>query len=360
MRIALLHPTYWPEVRRGAERLVHDLAGWLTGAGHEVTVLTTHRGGARTTHEDGFRVVRAWRPPDRILQRRAYEDYLGAIPAQALGVAQGDFDVAQGFFPVSAWAAQTARALGGPPVVYSKLGIPTRSYLVARRYRLPMNLSLAREAAECSVLSEAAAEPFRRYLLRDPEVIPPGVRCADFEVDEKRAEEPTIVYAGSPSDPRKRLPLLARAFTTLRRRRPDVRLQVAGRREPWFRFDLPDGAEWVDGDRTDQLARTFAAAHVAVLPAVHEAFGLVLAEALAAGTPVVAADSGASPEIVTPAVGRLFAPDDVDALVRALEEVLDLGDVREACRAHARQWDWDAVGPRYEALLVRAAARGPA
>jgi glycosyltransferase involved in cell wall biosynthesis len=355
MRIALLHPTYWPEVRRGAERLVHDFAQWLAGAGHDVTVVTTHRSAGTTSDEDGFGVVRAWRPPDLLLQRRAYEDYLGTIPAQTLAVARGEFDVAQGFFPVSAWAAHAARALGGPPVVYSKLGIPTRGYLVARRYRLQMNLTLAREAAECSVLSEAAAEPFRRYLLRDPEVIPPGVWCADFEVDEKRAEQPTIVFAGSPSDARKRLPLLAQAFTALRKRRPDARLQIAGRREPWFEFDLPDGAEWVDGDRTEQLARLLAAAHVAVLPAVDEAFGLVLAEALAAGTPVVAADSGASPEIVTPAVGRLFAPDDVDALVQALEEALDLGDVRDACRAHAQQWDWGVIGPRYEALLVRAA-----
>ena len=357
MRIALLHPTYWPEVRRGAERLVHDLAQWLADAGHEVSVLTTHRSAGTTSHEDGFQVVRAWRPPDMLLKRRAYEDYLGTVPAQALAVAQGGFDVAQGFFPVSAWAAHKARAFGGPPVVYSKLGIPTRRYLVARRYRLPMNLTLAREAAECSVLSEAAAEPFRHYLLRDPDVIPPGVRCADFEVDEERAEQPTIVFAGSPSDARKRLPLLARAFTALRKRRPDVRLQVAGRREPWFQFDLPEGAEWVDGDRTEALARLLAAAHVAVLPAVYEAFGLVLAEALAAGTPVVAADSGASPEIVTPAVGRLFAPDDVDALAQALEEALDLGDVRDACRAHAQQWDWGVIGPRYEALLLRAAER---
>src|SRR5688500_192477 len=143
MRVALLHPTYWPEVRRGAERLVHDFAGWLTGAGHEVTVLTTHRARASTTEEDGFRVVRAWRPPDRIMRRRAYEDYRGTIPAQAVGVLRGNFDVAHAFFPVSGWAALKARAAGGPPVVYSKLGIPTREYLVARRYRLQMNLELA-------------------------------------------------------------------------------------------------------------------------------------------------------------------------------------------------------------------------
>jgi len=42
VRIALLHPTYWPEVRAGSERLVHDRATELAGGGHEITILTTH------------------------------------------------------------------------------------------------------------------------------------------------------------------------------------------------------------------------------------------------------------------------------------------------------------------------------
>jgi phosphatidylinositol alpha-mannosyltransferase len=354
MRVALLHPTYWPEVRRGAERLVHDLARWLAGAGHDVTVLTTHRSASTTAQEDGFRVVRTWRPPDRLFERRAYEDYLGAAASQTCALARERFDVAQAFSPVSGWAALRARRLGGPPVVYSNMGIPTRRYLVCARYRLPMHVELARDAATCTVLSEAAAESFRRYLLREPEVVPPGVACADFQVESERAEQPTIVCAGSPGDPRKRLGLLIDAFELIRRRRPGARLQLAGKREPDLQVDLPDGAEWVEADRTEELARTLAAAHVAVLASIGEAFGLVLAEALAAGTPVVATNAGASREIVTPAVGRLFEPDDLDSLVGALEEALDLEDARDACRAHARQWDWPVIGPRYEALLKQA------
>jgi len=109
------------------------------------------------------------------------------------------------------------------------------------------------------------------------------------------------------------------------------------------------------GDPTDRLPRELAAAHVSVLPAVEESFGLVLAESLAAGTPVVAARSGAGPEIVTDDVGRLFEPDDRDSLVEALDQALTLADGgREACREHARRWDWSEVGPRYERLLERA------
>jgi phosphatidylinositol alpha-mannosyltransferase len=361
MRIALLHPTYWPDVRRGAERLVHDLAGWLHGAGHEVTVLTTHRAPTSVQDEEGVRVVRAWRPPDRVFQRRVYEEHLGTVPAQARSLLRADADVAHAFFPVSAWAALQARRVGGPPVVFSAMGVPTRRYLVWRRYRLGMHLQAAREAAAVSVLSQAAADVFARYLLRTPQVVPPGVRCDDFDGPVERLEDPTIVYSGSPADPRKRVPLLFEAFTRLRRRVPRARLVMAGRREPWFELDLPEGARWVSGDETGELARHLRSAHVAVLPAVEEAFGLVLVEALAAGTPVVAARSGAGPEIVSgEAIGRLFDPDDPDDLAAALERGLELGadaGAVAACRAHARQWDWAAVGPRWEQLATRAAER---
>jgi phosphatidylinositol alpha-mannosyltransferase len=190
-------------------------------------------------------------------------------------------------------------------------------------------------------------------------VIPPGVRCDDFAGPVERAGRPTIVYSGSPADPRKRVPVLFDAFTRVRRRLPEARLLLAGRREPWFELDLPEGASWVAADDTRELARTIRTAHVAVLPAVEEAFGLVLVEALAAGTPIVAARSGAGPEIVTAdRVGRLFEPDDADSLARALEEGLELGSdpaVVDACREHAREWDWSAVGPRWEALVLKAA-----
>jgi glycosyltransferase involved in cell wall biosynthesis len=351
VRVAILHPTWWPEVRRGAERLTHGLASWLAAAGHEVSLLTTHRRANATTRVHGFTVVRSWRPPDRVFQRRAYEDFLGTIVPQVRDLLGGDYDVAHAFHPVSAWSALQAHRRGGPPVVFSTTGIPTRPYLVARRYRMRMNLDAAREAAACSVLSKSAAEPFRRYLLREPEVIPPGIDCADWEVDVGRAERPTIVYAGSLSDPRKRLPLLLDAFSELRRRRPEVVLKLAGRPEPWLRLDLPEGVELLGAEAAADLPREVATAHLSVLPAVEEAFGLVLAESLAAGTPVVAARSGAGPEIVSADVGRLFDPDDRDSLVAALGQGLDMeAGSAGACRARARQWDWSTVGPRYEDL----------
>src|SRR5204862_1092837 len=99
-----------------------------------------------------------------------------------------------------------------------------------------------------------------------------------------------------------------------------------------------------------------------VLPAVEEAFGLVLTESLAAGTPVVADRSGAAPEIIdSPAIGRLFERDNDRDLARAMGEALELGiddGVAERCRARAREFDWSRVVERWERLYEAGAGGG--
>jgi len=74
-----------------------------------------------------------------------------------------------------------------------------------------------------------------------------------------------------------------------------------------------------------------------VTPMWEEPFGLVLAEALSTGTPVAAFDRGGVPEVVAGSPGaRLVAPDDVDALARAVATVADpTPSARRRIRAHA-------------------------
>ena len=356
LRLALVHPTYWPEVRRGSERLLHDLATTLAARGHEVTLLTTHPGRSTSTVEQGVRIVRSRRPPEPP-PRRLNEYFLATAPGVAWHLLGESFDVAHAFFPTDAWAAVAARRLGGPPVAFSFHGIPTRPYLVARRHRLEMITRAVEGAAACTVLSEAAARPFRRYLLREPAVIPPGVLVDEFGVREPRSPVPTLLCAASLGDPRKRAGLLLSAFERLRERRRDARLLVVRGRDPVMGPSvprLPAGAEWLEADRTDVLARAYAAAWTSVLPAVDEAFGIVLTESLAAGTPVVAARSGAGPEIVSSdAVGRLFEPDDEISLVEAMDEALGLAlheGTTEACRSRAADYDWSRAVVPYEDL----------
>ena len=359
MRIALLHPTYWPEVRRGSERLAHDLAAALAGRGHEVTLLTTHAGARADTREDGFRVVRGRRVP-ALPGMHWYDEYAGAIPATLAGLLRGDYELAHALYPVDGWTARQASRLGGPPYVLSIHGVVNREYLVRRRHRLEMLKAAADGAAAVSALSEAAAEPLRRYALADPAILPGGVTLADYAGPVERPAPPVLLCPASLADPRKRGALLAEAFGLLRRqgaRRPAGACGRPGRARP----RRGRGIEVATAAGTAELAAAYRGASATVLPSDDEAFGLVLVESLAAGTPVVAARSGACPEIVDDErVGRLFEPGDPRDLARALGEALELAAdpaTADACRAHARRWDWSRVVERYEALYATALGR---
>lgn len=357
VRVALLNPSYWPEVRRGSERVVHDLAVTLAGRGHEVTILTSHPGRRSVDLEEGFTVVRS-RRPRRISLLHPYEDHLVNVPSVVRELRPGRFDIAHAFHPADAWAACHARRLGGPPLVFSFHGTPAREYLVARRYRLEMLQRVVHEAAAVTVLSEAAAAPFRRYLLREPEIVPGAVLRGRFTPSDRRADRPTLACAADLRDPRKRGPLLVAAFAQLRLRRPDARLVL---------LSGVAGATQADGIETNavrddkKLARAYGEAWATVLPAAHEAFGLVLIESLAAGTPVVAANSGSCREIVTDeAAGTLFEPDDESAMVTAMDRTLELANrptTVERCVALAARYDADTVAELVERIYAQTLGR---
>ena len=359
MRIALLTPTYWPEVRRGTERLVHDLATTLAGRGHAVTIVTSHRGRPNARREDRVWVSRAWRPRERA-PLSWYEHHAATAPATAARLLRGCFDIAHAFFVVDAVAAVEARRFGGPPVVASLHGIPTRSWLVRRRYRLEMIERVARGADAVSVLSEAAAIAYERYFARRPQILPGAVVTSDFATDAQRSQPPFIFAPASFGDPRKRGALLTEAFDKLRRKRSKLELAVLDTPDPVLSAPvpaMPPGARLVHAPDTASLAALYGRAGATVLASREEAFGLVLVESLAAGTPVCAARSGACPEIVSdPLTGTLFDSDDPAELATAIDATLELGadpKTAERCREAATPHDWSRVIDRYEETYAR-------
>lgn len=350
MRVALLNPVYWPEVRRGSERFARELSDGLMARGHAVRLITSHRGRPSTTIEDGLEVVRVWRPPiEGRLRRRMYEEHLAHVPFSLAALSAGDDDVAHALYPTDALGALRWKDATGRPVVFSYMGIPHRQALANRRWRKEIVARVCSRADAVVALSQVAADGFTRWLGVEARVIPPPVDLDAFAPDAAaRAQEPTIVCAADHAQPRKRVGLLIDAFARVRREHPDARLVLS--RVDRAPDPVAEGVEVRDLDDRAALAAAYREAWVATLPSWGEAFGLVLAEALACGTPVV----GTQAEVVGGEdTGRVFDGDDPDDLARLLLEALDLvadPATGAACRARAQRWSVASCAEAYEAL----------
>jgi glycosyltransferase involved in cell wall biosynthesis len=357
LRVAILNPTYWPEVRRGSERFARDLADGLLALGHRPTLITSHRGRRSQVVEDGLEVIRVWRAPgEGRLRRRMWEEHLLHMPQSRAALTELDPDVAHALYPTDGRTAGRWSRATGKPAVLSYMGIPHRQGLANRRGRLEITVDAVRNASAVVALSQAAADGFRRWLGVSARVIPPGVDLDTFAPGGERSEVPTVLCAADAAQPRKRVDLLIEAMAIVRRSRPDARLVVSRPRDAATAARLSgiEGLELADLDDTVALADANRAAWVSALPSIGEAFGLVLLEALACGTPVVGSAREAIPEIVDRAeIGRTFAGDEPGPLAEALLAVLELAEdptTAGACRTRAEEFPRDRTAREYEAL----------
>jgi glycosyltransferase involved in cell wall biosynthesis len=211
-------------------------------------------------------------------------------------------------------------------------------------------------------MSAYAARVFEEGFGRRAVRTPGGVHLSSFTPASARAAAPTLLYAGTLVEPRKRVADLLSAVALLSRDEPSVRLWLIGPGDPG---PLLAAAPKAARERTEVLRAThdlgdvYGKAWATVLPSVHEAFGIVLVESLACGTPIVVADHSAPPELVTPETGAVSVPEDPRSLADACRRALSLAQkpgIAGRCRATAEPYDWDtAVAPGIEALYEGAA-----
>jgi len=109
----------------------------------------------------------------------------------------------------------------------------------------------------------------------------------------------------------------------------------------------------------DEIPLLIGESHVVCQPSLIEPLGQALLEGMAAGRSVVGTRIGGPPEFVPPDAGVLVDPLDVDALTAALQLASELPRPNEAARAAAALHDVRVQAERIEAILSRAAARGP-
>ena len=203
-----------------------------------------------------------------------------------------------------------------------------------------------------------AADPAARRLGRT-HVIHPGVDLARWAEVPAPQGPPRALCLGA-LVPWKRADLALEIAARI----PELRLDVAGAPlpgdPPGFAAALRErAAEPGLRDRVRLLGAVadpraaLAEAHVLLHCADAEPFGLVLVEALAAGRPVVAPAAGGPLEIVTPAVGRLYAAGDPDAGAAAIRAVLAAPPAAATTRARAAAFGRDAAAARFAAVVAR-------
>lgn len=231
-----------------------------------------------------------------------------------------------------------------------------------RGYRMlqPLTARLLERIDACIAVSPAAAA-FHAGALGVSEsifsVIPNGVDVARFRDREPLDEmsgAPSLLFVGSLT-PRKGLDVLIEAFVDLKSTKPEVRLFVVGDGPDKERCMalLPDDLEpdvvFVGRVSNEELPRFYASADLFVAPARGgESFGIVLTEAMAAGTAVVASDTPGYASVITDGVnGRLVPVGDSGALADALGSLLDSPDTRrslaEGGTAEVTRYDWPVV-----------------
>jgi phosphatidyl-myo-inositol alpha-mannosyltransferase len=365
MRIALVSPYSWT-YPGGVTRHIEALAGRFIASGHDVRVLAPYD----PDDDLSARLHRGARP-----QVRPLPDYLcslgrtigfpanGAVSNIAITtdcvhalrreLRHGGYDVVHLHEPVTpavGWDAlcTTDRPLVGTFHCYSTnpLSNGFANLIGARRRLNRLHVRIA--------VSEAAAWTGTRFYGGHYRVIPNGVDLGPVPVDPAAfaptADRPLrLVFVGA-SVERKGLGVLLRSFEALREHLP-VTLTVVGATQAEVDPLLVESrgvtalGKVPDSVKADCLRR----ADILVAPSLGgESFGMVLTEAFAAGTPVVASDIPGYRDVVRDGVeGLLVAPGDAAGLAQSLRD-LALDPARRTAMARAAidvapRYAWDRV-----------------
>jgi glycosyltransferase involved in cell wall biosynthesis len=235
----------------------------------------------------------------------------------------------------------------------------SRAYLAWQRALIPR---IARRAVRVVTVSEFSRGELAELLGVEATVVPGGVDArftpeADPEPARRALtlERPYVLTVASRTA-RKNLAALDVAAARLAAE--GIELVAVGGDRPQFRPEDPVAGIRALGHVDDHLLPgLYAGARAFVLPSRYEGFGLPCLEAMAAGTPVVAARAGALPEVCGDAA-RFADPEDPEDLARQLLSAL--GDEELAAKGppHAARFTWTRSARELDAVVSGALGEG--
>jgi phosphatidylinositol alpha-mannosyltransferase len=356
MRIGIACPYSW-DVPGGVQSHIRDLAESLIEVGHEVSVISP-------ADDDKPAAL----PPYLVPAGRAVPvPYNGSVARLSFGflsasrvrrwIREGQFDLLHVHEPsVPSLSLLACWVATGPIVATVHTAMPRSRVLLAT---YPVLRTAMEKLSGRIAVSEAARNTLVEHIGGDAVVIPNGVATKRFRKAEPLPGWPgsggSIGFLGRMDEPRKGLHVLLKAFEILAPERPQLRLLIAG-----GSGDAEDQLLKVPAHLRDRMIVLGAVSDEDKVRMLHsvdvfcspntggESFGIVTAEAMAAGVPIVASDIDAFRQVLRNGeAGELFATGDPADLARAAARLLD-DPARRAALSNAAltavaQYDWSVV-----------------
>jgi phosphatidyl-myo-inositol alpha-mannosyltransferase len=358
MRIGLVCP-YTFDVPGGVQAHVRDLATSLIRLGHDVSVL------APVDEPD------ADLPSFLVPAGRAFPvPYNGSVARLAFGpvtlartrrwLRKGRFDVLHLHEPTVPSVSMLALFAAQGPIVATFHTATARSRAL-EVFGTALQPGLEKISGRIAV-SPAARRVVVEHLGHDAVLIPNGVEVSRFAAAKGHRDGCTVLFLGRIDEPRKGLAVLLDAIPAVQAVVPGARFLIAGPGE--LDGPVPPGVTLLGLVAESDKPGLYASADIYCAPNTHgESFGIVLVEAMAAGTPVVASDLEAFRRVLDDgAAGVLVPVGDSGALAACLIELLTDPARRGALAAEGQravaEYDWSQVTARivevYEAVATAA------
>ncbi len=369
MRILFLHR--WVGVHGGGtETHIKALVNIFLERGHEVGIIT--RAGDFPL-EGLFPKARVWRVAGNFRESdHSYEDWR-VYPHTALFIIKllikllylhfrGErFDVLSVHFPTEAVVARVYRALFKTP-----FGNILEGYT-------PLEGKVARWADQPITISEYEAQRYKQNFGIDSVVIPNGAdqkrfneRVDGSEIRQKYCQDrEKLVVTVCRLEPRKDIPTLLQAAVAAHEKMPEVRFVIAGTginaaelKSQSSQLNTQGYVTFAGFVSDEDLPRYYAAADLFVLPTLEEGFGIVYAEAMSCGIPILTTDIPAAREVVgeagefVPVKSPKILAEKIVSILRDPKKMAKMG---AASLKRAGRYDWEKLAADYEKVYKEAA-----
>jgi len=375
MKIGLVCP--YDFFRHGAvQKLIQVLDAELTSRGHDVRIITP-----RPQGYDG-------EPPSRTLfvgrstkwntpLNTTLEVGANFIPSDLEEMLEAEkFDIINVHEPeVPVLGAQIAARASCPIVATFHATVPDNTVgKTIELFRIPYARSIFKNLAAMTAVSDSAARFVREWSGQEITIVPNYIDLHVYQdTDEIKRDPHTILYLGR-LEKRKGVKYLLKSFAVLAERDSKVKLIIAGdgsEREKLEDYvvshEIPR-VSFLGAVTEKQKVKLLKQAAVYCSPAIYgESFGVVLLEAMAAGTPTVAGDNpGYACVMKDRGLLSLVNPKDTDDFARRLELFLRDQDVRKVwldwAQDYVQEFDSEKIINQYEDVykkVLKAANQKP-